>query len=93
MENKTSHEFYHPLSNEFMRGIADAYPQTASLISIGWSAESRDIFALIIPAGNHEEIAEDYGERKKKKERKRLGKQSEKLGFMIPGTQHAREVC
>ena len=88
MENTTFHESYHPLSQieDFMREIADAYPQTASLINIGRSAEGRDIFALTISA---EEIVEDYGERKKKK----LGRQREKFGFVIQGAQHAREVC
>ena len=76
-----------------MREIANAYPQTASLISIGWSAEGGDIFALTISAGNDEEIVEDYGERKNKnKKGKGLGRQSEKLGFVIQGAQHAREV-
>ena len=44
LENTTFHKFYHPLSRieDFMREIANAYPQTASL-SIGRSAEGRDI--------------------------------------------------
>ena len=62
---------------------SNAYLQTASLISIGRSAEGRDIFALAILAGNNEE---DYGEKK-------LGRQREKLGFVIQGAQHTREVC
>ena len=86
MENTTFHESYHPLSQieDFMRELADTYPQTASLISIGRSAEGRDIFALTISA---EEIVEDFGERKT------LGRQREKLGFVIQGAQHVREVC
>ena len=48
---------------------------------------------MTILAGNHEEIVEDYGERKDKdKKGKGLGRQSEKLGFVIQGAQHAREV-
>ena len=66
-----------PLSRieDFMREIDNAYPQTASLIIIGRTAEGQDGFALTISAGNHEEIVENYGERKKKKKlkRKRLG--------------------
>ena len=76
--NNLSHISWIPsssLSNwRFMRKIANAYPQVASLISIGRSAEGRDIFALTISAGNNKE---DYAERKKEKKRKRLGRQTE----------------
>ena len=56
------------------------------LISIGRSAEGQDIL--------HWSSRQDYGERKKrKKKREKLGRQIEKLGFLIQGAQYAHEVC
>ena len=78
------HESHHPLSQieDLMGEISNAYPQTASLISIGRNAK--------VERSGH--FCVDYGERKKKKKKKRLGRQSEKLGFVIQGAKHAREV-
>ncbi|KAF8799186.1 peptidase M14 [Phlegmacium glaucopus] len=90
LENTTFHDSYHPLSQieSFMQELADAHPNTARLISIGRSAQGRDIFGLTISARDKSE--KDHG--KKNKRKKRITrKHREKLGFVIQGAQHARE--
>ena len=74
-----------------MQELADAHPDTAHLINFGRSAEGRDILGLTISTGDDE--SEDVnGGKKKKKKKKGTRKQKEKLGFVIQGAQHAREV-
>jgi Zinc carboxypeptidase len=88
VENTTFHDSYHPLSQieNFMQELVDGHPETARLINFGRSAEGRDILGLTISTGDDE--SEEVNGRKKKRKRK----QKEKLGFVIQGAQHAREV-
>ena len=97
LENTTFHDSYHPLPQieNFMQELVDAHPETARLINLGRSAEGRDILGLTISIGDDDESEEFNGEkkkRKKKKKKKGPRKQKEKLGFVIQGAQHAREV-
>ena len=91
LENTTFHDSYHPLSQieNFMQELVDAHPETARLINLGRSAEGRDILGLTISTGDDDENEECNGGKKRKK---KLRKQKEKLGFVIQGAQHAREV-
>jgi hypothetical protein len=93
LENTTFHDSYHPLSQIefFMKELVDAHPETARLINLGRSAEGRDVLGLTISTGNDDDSEEDIvGKKRKKKKGPR--KQKEKLGFVIQGAQHAREV-
>jgi Zinc carboxypeptidase len=91
LENTTFHDSYHPLSQIeiFMQELVDSHPETARLTNFGRSAEGRDILGLTISTGDDE--SEEVNGRKKKK-KKRPRKQKEKLGFVIQGAQHSREV-
>ena len=77
-----------------MHKLVDMYPKTVHLVNFGRSAEGRDIFGLTISAAEDDESSEENGKKKKKKKKKqrRLRKQKDKLGFVIQGAQHAREV-
>ena len=94
LENTTFHDSYHPLSQIelFMRELVDAYPETARLINLGRSAEGRDILGLTISRRDDDDSEEDDIGGKKRKKKKGPKKQKEKLGFVIQGAQHAREV-
>ena len=93
LENTTFHNSYHPLSQieNFMQELVDAHPEIARLVKFGRSAEGRDIQGLTISTGD-DEREEVNGGKKKKKKKKGPRKQKEKLGFVIQGAQHAREV-
>ena len=90
LENTTFHDSYHPLPQieNFMQELVDAHPETARLINLGRSAEGRDILGLTISTGDDDKVDDcnGLGEKRKKKGQK------EKLGFVIQGAQHAREV-
>jgi hypothetical protein len=96
LENTTFHDSYPPLSQieSFMQELVDMYPETARLVNLGRSAEGRDILGLTISTGDDDESEEGDGEKKKRKKKKKNGskQQREKLGFVIQGAQHAREV-
>ena len=101
LENTTFHDSYHPLSQveNFMQELVDAHPEIARLINLGRSAERRDVLGLTLSTGDEDESEECIGgqkktKKKKKKKKKKKGtkKQKEKLGFVIQGAQHAREV-
>ena len=74
-----------------MQELVDAHPEIARLVKFGRSAEGRDIQGLTISTGD-DEREEVNGGKKKKKKKKGPRKQKEKLGFVIQGAQHAREV-
>lgn len=98
-----------------MQGLADEFPKYAKMVSIGVSAEGRDIWALNVtnsahrhPHAKDDEEGEPEGDDdddegevhhrvKKGKGRHGKGKKGKKyphkLGFVISGTLHAREVC
>ena len=95
LENTTFHDSYHPLSQieSFMLELVDTHPETARLINLGRSAEGRDVLGLTISTGYDDESEEDNAEtRSRRKKKKGPRKQREKLGFVIQGAQHAREV-
>ena len=94
LENTTFHDSYHPLpqTENFMQELVDAHPETARLINLGRSAEGRDILGLTISTGVDDDVEEGNGLGGKKRKKKGSRKQKEKLGFVILGAQHAREV-
>jgi len=104
LKETTFHESYHPLGDieGFLRQLNDAYPNITRVIDIGRTSEQREMYGFTLSVGGYdeeedgdEEDAEDG--RKKKKKKKRLpkspvGNPGEKLGFVLLGAQHAREV-
>lgn len=102
--NSTFHDGYHTIEEvkSFMDKLVATFPDTAQLTGFGQTAEGREMYALTISSGPYksrvyeqdEELPEDLKSRKKKKKQKTRPplKTSEKLGIVIMGAQHAREV-
>ena len=93
--NTTFHESYHPLDeiDAFLNQLSNAYPNTTRLISLGHSAEGREMTALSISTGPYKFQDDGRKKKKPKKHRKSPGaKDGMKMGFVIVGAQHAREV-
>lgn len=99
LENTTFHDHYHPLAEvqSFIKQLAATYPNITRLVNLGLSAEGREMNGLTISTGSYNEGDEDEesgGRRKKKAPKKTpVAHDGEKLGFVIVGAQHAREVC
>jgi len=94
LANTTFHEAYHPLFeiNSFLNQLSNAHPNITSLLSLGHSAEGRDMTALAISTGPYKNQGIG-GKRVKKGNRKNHEiKAGVKLGFVLVGAQHAREV-
>lgn len=74
-----------------MSGLAADYPSLVQVIRVGISGEGRELLGVRIGA---EEVPEKKGKKGKKgkKEKERSG-EKERMGFVITGAQHAREVC
>ena len=93
LTNTSFHDTYHPLQEveSFLEQLVTTYPNVTRLTNLGHSAEGREMFALTISSGEYKNAKK----KKKKKEKERKGRtprESEKLGFVIVGAQHAREV-
>ncbi|KIM38505.1 hypothetical protein M413DRAFT_447732 [Hebeloma cylindrosporum] len=92
--NTTFHESYHPLYeiNSFINQLSNAYPNITRLVSLGHTAEGREMTALSISTGPYKPQNEGGKKKKRKKQRKTPGaKDGMKMGFVIIGAQHARE--
>ncbi|PPR04132.1 hypothetical protein CVT26_001324 [Gymnopilus dilepis] len=92
LTNTSFHDTYHPLQEveSFLEQLVATYPNVTRLTNLGHSAEGREMFALTISSGEYKNAKK----KKKKKEKERKGRtprESEKLGFVIVGAQHARE--
>jgi hypothetical protein len=101
LQNSTFHNTYHPLNEvqSFLKQLTVAFPNITRLASFGLTAEGRQMMGLTISSGvydnrkrrhSYDEVADEL-KKKKKKTRPPL-RESEKLGIVILGAQHAREV-
>ena len=90
LRNSTFHDVYHPLLEveSFLNQLLSAFPNTTHLSNLGQSAEGRNMVALTISSGKYP----DKKAKDKKKKKTPIGRDGEKLGFVIIGAQHAREV-
>lgn len=90
LSNTTYHLDYHPLFeiDAFINRLAVLHPNTTRIHRLGHSGQGRELIAMTIS-----KVAEE-SQRKTRKLRKTKTKLSaeEKLGFVIMGAQHAREV-
>jgi extracellular matrix protein 14 len=79
--NSTYHQEYHPLFeiDEFMKELAELHPDIVKLHYIGHSAEGREMLAMTFSSPSVNSTAS------------RIPGPG-KLGFVIVGAQHAREV-
>jgi len=95
VQNSTFHDVYHPLEEvqTFLTQLAATFPESARLSKFGHSAEGRSVIALTISSGGYVDKKKGDGskQRKRKKTRPPL-QEGEKLGIVIVGAQHAREV-
>jgi extracellular matrix protein 14 len=78
------HAAYHPLFEieAFLRELAREYPGLVTLVKVGMSGEGREVWGVRVSSS----------EREDGKEGKRKGEGEGKMGFVITGAQHAREV-
>ena len=84
LSNSTFHATYHTLPDieDFITNLSELHPDLVEVVSIGHTAEGREMVAL--------EISRDKGLRKRGgSSNSDLAK---KVGFVITGAQHAREV-
>lgn len=97
LDNTTFHESYHPLDEvqSFIKQLADAYPHITQLVHIGQSAEGREMKGLTISTGPYNMSSSLLGEGLRganKTKKTPTPNDGRKLGFVIVGAQHAREV-
>lgn len=84
----------------FIKQLVDTHPDITRLVNLGESAEGRELHGLTISTGPYHSIKGDQERKgqKKKKSKSKVPKKSpqphdgQKLGFIIIGAQHAREV-
>ena len=88
LENTTYHDVYHPLFeiDDFLRLLSKLHPNTTRLTHLGHTGQGREMIALTISTTERQDETQGMTAKKKKK-----GKRN-KLGFVIVGAQHAREV-
>jgi extracellular matrix protein 14 len=91
------HESYHPLYeiNSFLNKLSDAHPNITRLVNLGLSAEGRSMTGIAISTGpytNQGGGGVGRGNIGGKRNKKHEIRQGLKLGFVIVGAQHAREV-
>jgi len=97
LRNSTFHDAYHPLHEveSFLNQLVSAFPNMTTLTNLGRTAEGRQMVGLTVSSGKYAEEEEDDDGKKKKKKKKKtkapIGRDGEKLGFVIIGAQHARE--
>ena len=86
LSNTTYHAFYHPLSEieNFMEDLATAHPSLVQLVPLGHSGEGREMVGL--------KISKDASPSPFLQSQSGRSSSTKKLGFVITGAQHAREV-
>ena len=80
--NSSLHSNYRRLNeiDQFVEDLITEYPNNVNLVSIGHSAQGREMFALEITKEKTQGIRKNHTESAKKS------------GFVLTGAQHAREV-
>ena len=88
LENTTYHDVYHPLFeiDDFLQLLSKLHPNTTRLTNLGHTGQGREMIALTISTTEPQDETQRMTAKKKKKGKKN------KLGFVIVGAQHAREV-
>lgn len=86
LSNSTFHATYHTLPDieNFTSQLAELHPDLVKLVSIGHSAEGREMIAL--------EVSKDKAFQKRDGGVSGSELNAKKVGFVITGAQHAREV-
>lgn len=81
---------YHPLFeiDDFLRQLLELHPNTTRLTNLGHTGQGREMMALTISTTELQGETQRMTAKKKKKGKKNRNK----LGFVIVGAQHAREV-
>lgn len=72
-----------------MHELARDYPGLVDVIRVGISGEGRELLGVRIGGGAGHTTR---GRRRGRKGRKGKSKSNEKMGFVVTGAQHAREV-
>jgi len=90
LEHTTYHDVYHPLFeiDDFLRLLLELHPNTTRLTNLGHTGQGREMTALTISTTQVRAKTQRMTGKKRKKGKKNRGK----LGFVIVGAQHAREV-
>jgi hypothetical protein len=93
LESTTYHDAYHPLFeiDDFLRRLSELHPNTTHLTNLGHSGQGREMLALTISTTELQGETQRMTTKKKKKGKKNRNR-NRKLGFVIVGAQHAREV-
>lgn len=82
LSNSSLHSNYRRLNeiDQFVEDLISEYPNNVNLVSIGHSAQGREMFALEITKDKAQELRNNHTE------------SARKSGFVLTGAQHAREV-
>lgn len=90
LSNTTYHLEYHPLFeiDAFINHLAVLSPNTTRIHRLGHSGQGRELIAMTIS----KTAEEPQGQKKKPRKTQNRPSTEEKLGFVIMGAQHAREV-
>lgn len=92
---ETFHASYHTLDeiHDFVRDLADTYPQQVTVVPLGHSGEGREMFALEITAGaSSSRVSHDPKSQVVLSKKGNPKGAKPPCGFLITGAQHAREV-
>lgn len=94
LQNSTFHDNYQPLNEvqSFLTELSVAFPNITRLAHFGQTAEGRQMMGLTISSGTYEEMTGILNMKRKKKKTRPPLRSHEKLGIVIVGAQHAREV-
>ena len=99
LNNSTYHSAYHSLHEmyTFAQELATQFPQEVSIVPLGHSGQGREMFALEITDGartapsGEEFQSHDQNCWTGKRGKAKTGRK-QKMGFLVMGAQHAREV-
>lgn len=97
LENTTFHNSYHPLYeiDQFILDLAILSPEKVNVVELGHSGEGREIRGLVISSGQlhpPNNITGPHTRQRKGRHARGEIDPAKKLGFVIIGAQHAREV-
>jgi len=99
--NTTYHAAFHPLYeiDLFIRQLAEVFPDKVEVVELGHSATGREMLGLKVSSGSRRDQGLEGGNvgaskppKKDKPGKERVLDPTKKLGFIITGAQHAREV-